>query len=413
MTDSSTSSRLTRRQFGWRVAAASAAAVGLGAAGTGEWLHVKHKRQFMNSMDPNVTGENSLASHAAAKGLIYGTAVRPALMDVEGIATGSCRDGYTHLVAAQAAMLADEYTTDWKWVRPSPDRFDFTQPDRLMRFAKLTGKLVRGQILCWHMALPDWFRSKATHENARQLLSNHIQALVERYRGQIHSWIVVNEAIEPMDGRADGLRKSPWLELIGPGYIELAFRTAADADPNAKLVYNDYGIETDSERDAKKRDQVLALLQRLKASGTPVHAVGIQSHLYMARQPSGAGLQGFIREAGKMGLEAHITELDVNCRRMEGGQEKCDAIVAGIYQRYLDLVLAEPNVPLITTFGTTDAHTWLKLAWLLLPNPEDKRGPWAKFVEGMRQRPLPFDDDFAAKPAFWALRGAFDGAQRA
>lgn len=401
--------KVTRRWFGRAAAGVGVAAVA-GAAGVGGRTWAVHRRQYANAVEADVTGANSLRAHAAARGLIYGAAVRPAWLDTDGIAGGSSRDGYTQLVAGQAHMVADEYTTDWRWVHPAPDRFDFTQPDRLMRFAKQTGMLVRGQILCWHLALPRWFKSTATRENARQLLSDHIRTLVGRYRGQVHSWVVVNEAIEPADGRTDGLRKSPWRELIGPEYIELAFQTAAEADPKARLLYNDYGIETERPEEAAKRAQVLALLQRLKAQGIPVHAVGVQSHLFAAARPAGAGLQSFMRQAGGLGLEVHITELDVSCARLKGGVEERDATVARVYRQYLDLVLAEPNVPVVTSFGLTDAHTWLRYAWLLLPNPADKRGVWDKFIEGQRQRPLPFDEDFRAKPAFFALRTALDGA---
>ncbi len=381
--------------------------MGLGAAGMGISLHAKHKGQLKNAMDPNVTGENSLASHAAEKGLVYGAAVHPGLLDVDGAAKGHADDGYTQLVMAQTGMLVDEYTTYWRFLRPSPVKFDFTGIGRLMRFADLTGKKVRGHVLVWHEAMPGWFGKVANKHNARELLVNHIHTVVGHLKGRIDTWDVVNEAIEPTDGRADGLRKSPWLELIGPEYIEIAFRTAAEADPAAKLAYNDFGIETDSPRDAKKRDLVLALLERLKASGTPIHAVGVQSHLFAAMGQPGSGLQSFIREAAKLGLEAHISELDVRLMRMKVGAADRDATVARVYRDYLNLVLAEPNVPLVITWGITDAQTWLKFAFLFMPF--STRRLWARIIVGLRERPLPFDDEFAAKPAFWALRGALDG----
>jgi len=117
----------------------------------------------------------------------------------------------------------------------------------------------------------------------------------------MHSWDVVNEAVEPADARPDGLRKSPWLDLIGPEYIELAFQTAAKADPQAKLTYNDYGIELDTQEHIVKRGQVLLLLRRLKARGVPLHAVGVQSHLQADGPQPGAGLLAFIREAASWG----------------------------------------------------------------------------------------------------------------
>jgi endo-1,4-beta-xylanase len=247
----------------------------------------------------------------------------------------------------------------------------------------------------------------ANKGNARELLVNHIHTVVGYLKGRIGTWVVVNEVVEPADGRPDGLRKSPWLELIGPDYIELAFRTAAETDPQAKLLYNDYGIETDSASDARKRDQVLALLQRLKANGAPIHAVGVQSHLFGLARPAGAGLQSFIRETEKMGLDVHISEMDVNCRGLKGAVEERDAAVARVYRDYLDLVLAEANVKTVVTWGITNDHTWLETAGLW--NPMDKRGVRVKFVEGLRQRPLPFDEEMNPTAAFWAMRAALDG----
>jgi endo-1,4-beta-xylanase len=224
------------------------------------------------------------------------------------------------------------------------------------------------------------------------------------FRGQLHSWDVVNEAIEPDDGQPDGLRKTPWLELIGPDYIELAFRSAAEADPQAKLTYNDYGFELDTRKSSEKRAQILSLLRRLKAAGVPIHAVGVQSHLSAATEAPGAGLQSFIREAGKMGLEVYITELDVNCHGLDSGVVERDAAVAQVYRNYLDLVLAEPNVPIALTWGIASAHTWMNQ----FPEPD-----YAKLPHGARQRPLPFDDDLNPTPAFWAFRAALDAAHSA
>jgi endo-1,4-beta-xylanase len=347
-------SKFTRRQFGWAALGFGAAgALGLGwtAVEEGRW---RRKRQYDAAVQPGVTGPNSLQAHAAARGLLYGAAVDPELLDVEGVAKGHSTDGYTHLLAAQAGILVPENAMKWQTLRPTADTFDFTQADRLMRFAKLTGKRVRGHNLCWHESLPLWFWGTANKENARQLLLEHI-------------------------------------------------RTAAEADPQAKLTYNDYAIETDSTWEARKRDQVLALLERLKASGTPIHAVGVQSHLDAAGPQPGAGLQSFIREAGKMGLEVYITEMDVNCRGMMGGVAERDAAVSQLYRNYLNLVLAEPNVPIALTWGITSAHAWM--------NQFDQR--FERWPDFARQHPLPFDDDFNPMPAFLSLRGALDAAHPA
>jgi endo-1,4-beta-xylanase len=233
-------------------------------------------------------------------------------------------------------------------------------------------------------------------------LTQHIQTVVGRYAGRVQSWDVVNEAVHLPDGRADCLRKSPWLDLIGPEYIELAFATAAKADPQAKLTYNDFDIELDTAEQTAKRGQVLLLLRRLHARGIPIHAIGIQSHLQATGPHPGAGVVGLIREAAKMGLHVYITEMDVNTHDFEGGPEAQDAAVAAVYKSYLELVLPEPNVKVVLTWGITDAHTWLN----------QSRQPWVLRADGARQRPLPFDDDYAATPAFFAMRDALDSSRQ-
>lgn len=350
----------------------------------------------------DVMGTNSLRAHADARGVLYGAAVVPQLLDVDGLAAGNTTDGYTLLVKSQANILVAENAMKWGALRPSPGVFDFTQADKLMRFAALAGQKVRGHNLCWHEGNPAWLKTTATKENARQLLTEHIRTVAGHFRGQLHSWDVVNEAIEPKDAQPDGLRKSLWYELIGAEYLELAYRTAAAADPDAKLTYNDYGFELDTPDGTKKREMVLALVKRFKEKGVPLHAVGVQSHLPADGALPGAGLVEFVREVGKMGLEVYITELDVNTRKISGGNAEQDAAVARVYRDYPALLLAEPNVKAILTWGITDAHTWLN----------ETKSTWALRPDGAKQRPLPFDADLKPTPAFFALREAIDGAQK-
>ena len=391
MTENS-SPGLTRRQFGRAALALGASAMLPG------WMRAQETDSQAASV--SFTGSNSLRAHAAVRGLLYGAAVNPALLDVDGVAAGSTGDGYTLLVQQQAGILVAENSMKWGGLRPGPSIFDFTQADKLMRFAGLAGQRVRGHNLCWHEALPSWFKSKVNQANARTHLIQHIQTVAGHFRGQIHSWDVVNEAIRPDDGRPDGLRKTPWLELIGPDYLDLAFHSAAESDPHARLTYNDYGIELDTPEQARKREVVLELLQGFKSRGVPIHAVGVQSHIQADGPQPGAGLKSFIREAGKMHLEVYITEMDVKTHSLAGGPEAQDAAVAQVYRDYLTLVLAEPNVPIVLTWGITDANSWLN----------EMNEPWAKRKDGMKMRPLPFDEKLKPAPAFLALRAALDSA---
>jgi endo-1,4-beta-xylanase len=385
---------LTRRRFGKTILSLGAASVLPG------WVQSQTNPKPLLPPGMRVGGPNSLRAHAAARGRLFGVAVDPAILDVETLAAGHIADRYTLLVATQASILVAENAMKWAALRPTAAAYDFALADRLMQFAEVAHQSVRGHNLCWHQGLPSWFKETATKENARGLLTDHIKTVAGRYRGLIHSWDVVNEALDPADQRPDGLRKSPWLELVGPDYIELAFRTAGEADPQARLTYNEFGIELDTPEQSEKRGQLLLLLRRLRAQGVPVHAVGVQSHLQADGPQPGAGLQSFIREAAKMDLEVYITEMDVNSRSIAGGTEEQDAAVAKVYTNYLNLVLAEPNVPVVLTWGVTNALSWLNDA----DRSEFKR------PDGSPQRPLPFDDNLKPTPAFHALRAALDGA---
>ena len=344
--------------------------------------------------------QDSLKAHAASAGLLVGCAAVPELLEFGGSMPAESQDPYTRTIIEQCNILVAENAMKWSSMRPTATTYDFAPADKLFAFAAQYGQKMRGHNLCWHEQLPAWFAATATRTNAQSLLIQHIQTVAGRYAGRVHSWDVVNEAVHPPDGRADGLRKTPWLDLIGPEYIELAFTTAAKADPTAKLTYNDYDFELDTPEQAAKRWEILLLVRRLRARNVPIHAIGLQSHLQAAGAQPGAGLVSFIREVAKMGLEVYVTELDVNTRALPGGPELQDAAVASVYQNYLDLVLAEPNVRAVLTWGITDAHTWLNTS----------KQPWALRPDGARQRPLPFDDQYMPTPAFFAMRNALDGA---
>ena len=88
-------------------------------------------------------------------------------------------------------------------------------------------------------------------------MDTHIRTLMERYKGKIRIWDVVNEAIS--DGGDEVLRNSLWLQIIGPDFIAKAFEYAHEADPDAILRYNDYGLENPA-----KRQKLIKLIKSLQ-----------------------------------------------------------------------------------------------------------------------------------------------------
>ncbi len=339
----------------------------------------------------DVGGKGSLKEHAANARLLFGFAVD----------TRQLRENrrYREVVEQQASIIVAENAMKWHALRPAIDRYDFDDADDLLTFAEKNHIKLRGHNLCWHQSLPDWFNTGANTGNAHRLLVDHIRTVAGRYAGRMHSWDVVNEAINTRDGRADGLRNSPWLRLVGTDYVEIAFRTAREADPAALLTYNEYGLEPESAEGAEKRAATLQMLRRLKQRNVPIDAIGIQSHLQAAsRSGYGPELLKFMASCREMGLEIFLSEMDVSDRDLPANADMRDAAVAGVYGAYLKSALTERKVTAVLTWGVDDAGTSL--------NAEKPR------PDRQTQRPLLFDSRFQAKPAFAAVRDAIDGRLR-
>ena len=379
----------TRRVFGKQMLSAGALAL---AGGPGKLLRAQADGE-------SFTGAASLKAHAAARGLYTGAAVNLGLL---------ARDpAYARTVAEQYNIVVAENAMKWAGMRPGPETFDFAEADRLVEFAQQHAMAIRGHNLCWHEALPAWFAATVNKGNAEQYLTGHIHTVVSRYKGKIRAWDVVNEAIDPKDGLPGGLRNSPWYKFLGPGYLDIAFRAARAADPQALLTYNDYGIEADTPDDTAKRAAVLGLLQRMQQDGVPIDAVGIQSHLSAgSAKQIGPGIAAFVEQVGKMNLKAFITELDVNDDALaEDDAKERSREVAAIYQGYVALLLKNTCVTDVLTWGVSNRSSWL--------NAPGKSGEKFRPKHPHRaQECLPFGDEYQPEPAFYALRIALDSREQ-
>jgi endo-1,4-beta-xylanase len=325
----------------------------------------------------------TLQGLAAARGLRWGTAVT----------NDQLRDpGLRRLVSEQSGLIVPESELKWDGVEATPGRFDFSAPDRLLAFAREQGLAMRGHTLVWHEQLPAWVKALSPAELDRAM-ATYIGTVVGHYRGQLSSWDVVNE---PIADDGTGLRRSLWLERLGPDYIARALTLAHQADPKAALVINEYGLEGDDAKTARKRQAFLTLLRQLRQRGVPLNAVGLQAHLYA----NGSGpttfrtLPAFLRELAALDLDILVTELDVNDRELPAAIPGRDRAVAAVYGAFLEAVLQEPRLKLITTWGLSDRTTWLNA---FLPR-----------ADGLPQRPLPFDEDNQPKPATATIQAALE-----
>jgi endo-1,4-beta-xylanase len=365
-------------------------AAGLAVLGTG----VAASRSSRSRAAETIT----LHKLAAAKGLLYGTTISAAQI------TGDLP--FVDLVRQEAGLVVAENEMKWQVInRGAPGDDDYAPADTIANFAAANKLVLRGHNLLWYHRTPTWYFDLPDRTAQERAVVDHIEQLAGRYRGRIHSWDVVNEPIEPKDGRPDGLRTAVFLETLGPEYLNLAYHTARNADPNARLVVNEYDVELDAPEQEARRIALLHLLEGMRRSGTPVDAVGIQAHLSAAGGPpfSPSLLRRFLAEIASLGLTIQITELDVTDENVPADVPVRDHLVADTYRRFLDPALDEPAVKMVVTWGLSDRHSWIV-------RRETYQAKWR--TDNAPSRPLPFDTDLEPKSAFDAIAGAFAHAPR-
>ena len=332
-----------------------------------------------------------LAQLAAAKGLRFGSA-----SDVE---IGAAPAAYAAAFTRHCALMAPNM--GWHRTGPLPGATKPAWEDPNVAFAGKHAMRLTGAHLLWHKALPPYFLDAEPGAVARALTETHITLMARRYAGRVFSWNVVNEAIDTESGTADGLRRSPLLAKLGPGYITEAFHAARAADPTALLAYNDTQFEMDTAYHAARRSALQRLLDRLQRDGAPIGAVGLQTHLRLDGSRFELGTyRRFLSSIASRGLRVLITELDVFDIGVIGSVAQRDAAVAGLYRDALSVIVAEPAVASIVTWGLSDRYTWLTT----------ETDPAYRRRDGEPARPLPLDADFAPKPAFAAIESAFQQA---
>lgn len=332
-------------------------------------------------------GEKPLRDLAAAKGLLFGSAIQ-----ARQLSDRPFRDTF----ARECSILVPEVELKWDVVHPAPGKYNFGPADTLMSFAKQNNIKFRGHPLVWHQKLPDWVRP-ANPGEAERILVDHIRTVVGHFKGNVHSWDVVNEGVLAQNKRPDSLRNTMWLDMLGPRYFDIAFRTAAEADPHAILVYNETHLESDSRWSDANRETTLKLLERMLSSGVPVQALGVQSHLRMNADESSFNFnrdREFIRKVAGLGLKVIVTELDVNDDGLPSAPAARDQAVASLYYDYLSALLESKAVIAVLTWGLTDKYSWMA----------------KQHHDGNEGRPLLLDADLNRKPAWEAVAEAFEHA---
>lgn len=317
--------------------------------------------------------------------ILIGTAVR-----FDQLSEGA----YATTLARQYNMLEPENAMKWDAVHPAADKFDFSQADRIVAFAAEHNMKVRGHTLVWHQQNPGWLiDGRYMPAELSRILENHIKTVVGHYRGKVFAWDVANEAYDEIalgKLRSTLWHDSPGIGFAGKGsaYLEQCFRWAHDADPEALLFYN----EAEAEVVNAKSDAIFAMVKDFRRRGVPIHGIGLQMHISNLH-PDIASISENIRRFTALGLQVHITEMDVALPVDSNGNATAEDLLrqAETYQQIATACFSHPGCSALQTWGFTDKYSWI--------------GSHSRHTQGAA---LPFDRNYHPKPAHEALREALE-----
>lgn len=310
------------------------------------------------------------------------------------------------LVQKHFNSITPENILKWEWVHPEPQRYHFTPVDSLVAFGERHNMFIVGHTLVWHNQTPAWvFEDNAGRPVDRETLlarmKAHILTVVGRYKGRIHGWDVVNEAVTD-DGQ---WRTSDWHRIIGDDYVQKAFEWAHQTDPGAELYYNDFNMWQKG-----KRETVIRQVRELQSKGIRIDGIGLQGHWGLDWPPLDE-LEASITAYAALGVKVMITELDLNIlpnpdafagaditqrfenRRKfdpypEGLPDSMQTRLARRYAAFFRILNKHHDkISRVTFWGVHDGQSW--------------QNNWP--IRGRTAYPLLFDRNYQPKPAFYTV----------
>jgi endo-1,4-beta-xylanase len=317
----------------------------------------------------------------------------PQIIEKDSFSTEIVKKHFNSIVA-ENCMKAER-------IHPEEGQFNWDLADRFVEFGENNNMHIVGHTLIWHSQAPRWFfvdeeGNDVSREVLVERMRHHISNVVGRYKGRVHGWDVVNEAIVE-DG---SLRKSKFCEIIGEDFVELAFQFAAEADPDAELYYNDYGMGNPG-----RRKGVIEMVKNLQSKGIKIDGIGMQGHLNL----ESLNLEEFEKSIiafSELDVNVMITEFDLTILPFPTQQTTADVGLRAEYEARMNpyangfteegltewnetcadifrlFLKHQDKITRVTTWGVTDNHSW--------------KNNWP--IRGRTDYPLLFDRDYQPKP---------------
>ena len=308
------------------------------------------------------------------------------------------------IVSKEFNSISPENSLKWMFVQPEYNQFNFKVADDYVKYGIENNMYVVGHALIWHSQLSEFVSSIEDKNKFYQVVENHINKLVSRYKNKIDAWDVVNEAFNE-DGT---LRESIFFKNMGENYIQEVFKLASQADPNADLIYNDYNLYK-----TEKRKAILKMVQSIKSKGVKISGIGVQAH-WDLNSPTIKEIEQIILDISNIGCSVSFTELDIsvlpspwelagaevnqNFTQFEGDKtmnpypkDLPEFLSIKLAKRYQDIfnlfVKHKDKISRVTFWGVSDKHSWLN--------------DWP--IKGRTNYPLLFDKNHQTKQAYNSL----------
>ncbi|MEH6406156.1 MAG: endo-1,4-beta-xylanase [Leeuwenhoekiella sp.] len=302
------------------------------------------------------------------------------------------------LIKTQFKSMTPENVMKMGPIHPEQNRYNWGPADAIVDFAQENNMIMRGHALVWHQQYADWFFKDADgHQISKDTLfarmKTHITDVMTRYKGKIYAYDVVNEAVSD-DSNFVYRQESPYYQIAGEEYLAKAFEYAHEADPDAKLFYNDYNAVR-----PEKAERIYTLVKKLVDAGVPINGVGIQGH-WSIFEPTEQELRSAIDKYASLGLDVQITELDVSIykwekERREKTADDNDEFTPDLQQKQADKYKMlfkvfrdyKDDLTGVTFWNISDKYSWLDT----YP------------VNGRKNYPLLFDENQEPKKAFYEV----------
>lgn len=305
------------------------------------------------------------------------------------------------LIADEFDFLVPDHSMKWKWVHPNRGLWNFDNPDELVRFAQSHSQQVKGHALLWHGSLPDYVkRNPISWDDVR----DHIETLMIRYRSHLSAngekslfaWDVVNEAIGDVDGNGKvALRDTIFKRYLGTNYVERVFALARATDPEALLIYNDYGMELPG----PKSEFALAWLEELKFRKVPIDVIGFQMHIPLWKRGALEKFEANLKRYSDLGFQVTLSEIDVTLFSSEEefrsmSEEQVNQLLEQqkkVYASLMRICLRNSKCIGLSPWGLNDSESWIR-----------------RILGKSYEVPVFFDEKLRKKPAYWGLHEALE-----